>query len=182
MEVKTVIFLFGAQASGKTTYLKKFFDFVETVSSDSYWTRNQEGKRIWHDAEGHQHDWGEEPIPADILAEARNFAKERLNLLLSINEPLIVFEGSLPESDRRKELISIIKDYDYRVVGYCLLPPLEECIRRNKERFDCVPQEVLRKTYDTFVLPSVNEGFDELFIIREVCDEEMSIMQRGNDS
>lgn len=165
--------LCGPQASGKTSWITDFQAIPESSSwriltSDEYWERCPvSGLRIWRDDEGSPRSWGFDPIPAHIMDKAWVHNYNVLTHAFKEGVP-VVFEDSLPKKKDRRKLIHMASAYDYEVSCVCIFPSLAECASRNDQRPDRVPDVILAKTYANFELPTIDEGFDKIEIIRNI--------------
>ena len=67
----------------------------------------------------------------------------------------------------RKKYIDIAKVCGYKVIGYFMESKLKECIERNNLRAgkEKVPPNAITATSNRLVMPSYEEGFDELYFV-----------------
>lgn len=75
---------------------------------------------------------------------------------------VIVDATNKTEKDR-KPFIDIAKKWGANVTCYYFDVPLEKCIERNKLRSRIVPDDIIIKFQDKLQIPSIYEGFDEIY-------------------
>ena len=68
----------------------------------------------------------------------------------------------------RAKYIRAAREAHFRVIGYLFETDLETCLRRNESRapHERIPPKGIVGTYRRFERPTVDEGFDELFLVR----------------
>ncbi len=94
--------------------------------------------------------------------------KERILLEDCISKELcIVIDNTNPKKEDRQRYIPILKQNDYRIVGYFMQSRVADCISRNKRRSDKdrVPDNAIAATSNKLELPKYAEGFDELYFV-----------------
>ncbi|MDR6570505.1 MULTISPECIES: AAA family ATPase [Chitinophaga] len=94
--------------------------------------------------------------------------KERLFLetCFSIQQPFVV-DNTNPSKAEREKYIHLAKQYKYKVTGYYFQSVLAAAVQRNSGRSGKanIPEAGIRGTYKRLELPSVEEGFDELYFV-----------------
>jgi len=135
-----VVLLIGIQASGKSTFCRQ---------------------RLF---DSHVR------INLDML-KTRHREKRLVETCLETKQPFVV-DNTNPTREDRQRYIGAAKAAGFRVIGYYFQSQIEECQRRNEGRDDseCVPLPGVLGTYNRLVLPTVDEGFDELNYIRIGAD------------
>lgn len=130
------ILLIGLQASGKSTFYRQRF-FNTHVR-----------------------------INLDML-KTRHREKRFLEVCLETLQPFVV-DNTNPAKEDRRRYIEPAKAAGFRVVGYYLRSKVEECKGRNAERpqRQQVPLGGLLGTYKRLELPSLSEGFDDLYYVK----------------
>lgn len=63
----------------------------------------------------------------------------------------------------RKLILEAIKDIDCKRILIYMDTPLEECIRRNSQRPNPLPDFMVRDIYNSIELPTLDEGWDEIW-------------------
>jgi predicted kinase len=95
--------------------------------------------------------------------------RERRFLLACVEtgQPFVV-DNTNPTRVEREVYIRAAKDAGFRVVGYYFQSRVEECKRRNNRRPAAkqVPLRGILGTAGRMELPSLGEGFDELYYVR----------------
>lgn len=79
-----------------------------------------------------------------------------------------VVDNTNPTRKDRARYISSAKESGYRVIGYFMESKLQECIRRNNQREgkERIPSKAIAMTSNKLEMPSVEEGFDELYFVK----------------
>jgi predicted kinase len=137
--VELVVFV-GLQASGKSTFFRERF------------------------AETHQH------VSKDLFPNNRNKNRRQEHLLrasLSAGRCVVV-DNTNPTLEDRRALIGLGGEYGARIVGYYFDASVRECLLRNEMREGKarVPDVAIYATAKMLVVPSIDEGFDELRCVR----------------
>ena len=125
--------LCGIPASGKTTISKKIAEKQNTI-------------RFSFDEIGClQHN---ELIPCVI--EALQSGKN------------VVVDSVYTRASWRKDILEAIKNIDCQRILIYMDTPLEECIRRNSQRPNQLPDFMVRDIYNSIEPPTLDEGWDEI--------------------
>ena len=79
-----------------------------------------------------------------------------------------VIDNTNPTIDERGKYILRAKKEGYKIVGYFLESKIKECIERNNQRTGkaCIPATAIAATSNKLQLPSYDEGFDELYFVK----------------
>jgi predicted kinase len=160
--------LMGVQASGKTTIAENYLvsnSNTKYICSDQYWPVDEQGLRYWTDEDGERRCWYTDPLPSELKEKAYSWAHRRLLEHIDSGES-ILFEGTLVDKHTRRKVIYDAWMSCYEVHGIFLLPSLLVCAQRNAERKHPVPDVALARTYSKVELPTQEEGFSSLKIIR----------------
>ena len=133
---KTVAIIMGLQGSGKST-------FYTTRLSDSFIRVN--------------------------LDTLKTRARERqlIEKCIQDSECYAVDNTNPTRADRERYIIPA-KEAGYRVIGYFMESKLKDCIQRNalREGDARVPEKAIAATSNKLEIPSYDEGFDELYFVR----------------
>lgn len=108
-------------------------------------------------------DKGYTHISLDVL-----HTRNREDLLLAEcldNGRSFVVDNTNPEISVREKYIKKAKEYGYQVIGIFFQSKVRDCMRRNEQRGLKVPQKAIACTSNNLQLPSLDEGFDELYFI-----------------
>lgn len=108
-------------------------------------------------------DKGYTHISLDVL-----HTRNREDLLLAEcldNGRSFVVDNTNPEISVREKYIKKAKEYGYQVIGIFFQSKVRDCIRRNEQRGLKVPQKAIACTSNNLQLPSLDEGFDELYFV-----------------
>jgi predicted kinase len=144
------VILMGLQASGKTTFYRERF-FSTHIR-----------------------------ISLDLL-KTRHREMRFMQVCLETQQPFVI-DNTNPTKEERKRYIEAAKAARFRVVGYYLQSSVEECKARNEGR--CGNQQIplvgLLGTYKRLELPSLSEGFDELYYVR-IAEDGGFVIERWSD-
>lgn len=104
-------------------------------------------------------------INLDTL-KTRNNEKRRLEDCIAQDIDFVV-DNTNPTREDRARYIPAAKEHGYRVVGYFMQSPLQECITRNnlREGKERIPAKAIAMTSNKLEMPSFDEGFDELYFV-----------------
>lgn len=81
-----------------------------------------------------------------------------------------VIDNTNPELSDRARYIKKAKQYGYRVIGLFFQSIVKDCVNRNNERGGKVPSNAIAHTSNILQLPSIQEGFDELYFVKIVIN------------
>lgn len=87
------------------------------------------------------------------------------------NGTSFVVDNTNPEIDVRASYIHKAKEHGYQVVGIFFQSRVKECVLRNEERGNKVPSKAIACTSNKLQMPSIAEGFDELYFVRIVNND-----------
>lgn len=79
-----------------------------------------------------------------------------------------VIDNTNPTIDERGKYILRAKKEGYKILGYFMESKIKDCIERNNQRTGkaCVPTTAIAATSNKLQLPSYDEGFDELYFVK----------------
>lgn len=99
--------------------------------------------------------------------KTRNRERRLLNVCLETGQPVVI-DNTNPALEDRARYIARFKEYGFKVVGYYFESKIEQAKERNSSRVakEVVPLPGLLATYKRLVLPSLAEGFDELYYVK----------------
>lgn len=144
------VIFIGVQASGKTTFYRERF-FSTHVR-----------------------------ISLDLL-KTRHREMRFMQVCLETQQPFVI-DNTNPTKEERRRYIEAAKAARFRVVGYYLQSSVEKCKARNEGR--CENQQIplvgLLGTYKRLELPSLSEGFDELYYVR-IAEKGGFVIERWSD-
>ena len=114
-------------------------------------------------------------INLDML-KTRNRESILFEACLEMKQPFVI-DNTNPEIEDRRRYITRAKEARFRILGYYFESRIQEVLKRNdlrseKER---IPEKGIRGTYSRLVLPSFQEGFDELFHVKSINNREFVI-------
>lgn len=133
---KTIAIMMGLQGSGKSTFYSKHL-------SDNYVRVNLDTLKTRYQ---------ESLIIDECLSEEKSFAVDNTN----------------PTRKDRLRYITLARANGYRVIGYFMESKIKECIARNslREGKARVPEKAIAATSNKLEIPSFEEGFDELYFVK----------------
>jgi predicted kinase len=103
-------------------------------------------------------------ISLDLL---RTRHRERRFLVTCLEtEQRYVIDNTNPTREDRARYIDIARQSAFRVEGYYFQSKVEDCLRRNESRDGSVPDVAILSTAKKLEIPSLDEGFDDLFYVR----------------
>lgn len=137
--MNTLVLLSGVAGSGKSSFAKEYFKGAKVISSDE----------IRYSLTSSYH----------ILLKDMNIVYDKMieetnDLFKSNKDITIVLDSTFLDDSRREYFLSRIKGQD-KTILIMLRVPLEEIIRRNKNRKEdkVVPEQVIREMYSRFSYP-----------------------------
>ncbi len=137
--MNTLVLLSGVAGSGKSSFAKEYFKDAKVISSDE----------IRYSLTSSYH----------ILLKDMNIVYDKMieetnDLFKSNKDITIVLDSTFLDDSRREYFLSRIKGQD-KTILIMLRVPLEEIIRRNKNRKEdkVVPEQVIREMYSRFNYP-----------------------------
>jgi predicted kinase len=135
-----LIVLVGLQASGKSTFFHERF------------------------AQTHQH------VSKDLLPNNRHKNRRQEHLIraaLSAGRSAVV-DNTNPTPEERRPLVRLGHEHGAKVLCYYFEASVSECLRRNEAREGKarVPDVAIYATAKKLLVPSIEEGFDELRCVR----------------
>ena len=133
---KTMVLMIGIQGSGKSTFYHKYL-------SDDYVRVNLDTLKTRN---------REEQLVSECFREGKSFAVDNTN----------------PTRADRQRYIPLAQYWGYRTVGYFMESKLQTCIERNNQRSGSakIPATAIAATSNKLQLPGFEEGFDELYFVK----------------
>ncbi len=131
-----LIIFIGVQGAGKSTFFKENF-------ADTHIRINLDMLKTKH----------REKLLIDACFEAK--------------QPFVIDKTNATIEERAK-YIALARAYRFSVVGYYFASNLSEALERNERREGKakVPEKAIKGTYNLLQIPSLAEGFDELFYVK----------------
>ena len=132
---QTLVIMIGIQGSGKSTFCREML-------SDEFVRINLDTLKT---------RYREQALLAESIAAGKS----------------IVIDNTNPTRADRARYIAAAKGNGYRVIGYFMQSILQDCIARNERRKGKakVPVIAIAATSNKLEMPSVREGFDELYFV-----------------
>jgi predicted kinase len=145
-----LIIMIGLQASGKSSFCKRFADTHEIISKDLFPNAKHPQRRQTRMLES-------------ALASGKS----------------VVIDNTNPEVMDRKPLIELGRAACADVIGYYLESKVSESLQRNAQRPEKkrVPEVAIFSTIKRLTRPSLQEGFDRLFHVRMAPEDTFLIQE-----
>lgn len=133
---KTLVIIMGIQGSGKSTFYNRFL-------AEDYVRVNLDTLKT------RNREW---TLVKQCINEGKSFAIDNTN----------------PTKYDRAKYILFAKEAGYRIVGYFMESKLQVCIARNNMRTgkEKIPPTAIAATSNKLQMPSFDEGFDELYFVK----------------
>ncbi len=103
-------------------------------------------------------------ISLDLL-RTRNREQQFLTTCLETEQRFVV-DNTNPTRGERGKYIQLCRASAFRVEGYYFQSRVADCLRRNESRSEAAPDMAILATAKKLEIPSLDEGFDELFYVR----------------
>ena len=116
-------------------------------------------------------------ISLDLL-RTRNREELLLAFCLETQQRFVI-DNTNPTRDDRTKYIGRSKEAGFRVIGYYFRSKVEECLQRNEGRTDAVPDVAIPATAKKLEIPTMDEGFDQLWYVR--IDDGQFVVEEWND-
>lgn len=138
---RVFVCLCGIQGSGKSTISKVISKAlnIKRYECDEFFERNK-GKKTYE--------------------TIRLFHQQIRDDLIAGND--VIVDGTYTIKRTRSELLNAVKGIDCKRILIYMGTPLEECIRRNSQRPNPLPDFMIRDIYNSLEFPTLDEGWDEI--------------------
>jgi predicted kinase len=94
-----------------------------------------------------------------------------------------VVDNTNPTRGSRQKYIEAAKTSGFRLVSYYFIPDPEAAIRRNAERTgrQRVPDKAIHATARKLEVPTYDEGFDEIYLVRLDLNDRFQVQPVSNE-
>lgn len=153
-----LITMVGLPGSGKTTYALDFYPYHVYISSDTI---------ISHIAESMDKSYSE--VFDDTISAATYMCYAELALASFAGENIVIDRTNLTKRARAANFSKLKYSKPYRSVAIVMDVPLELLklrLTKRNENGKIIPDKVLDKFIDSFEMPTLDEGFDEIKVIK----------------
>lgn len=148
--MKKFYIMIGLPGSGKSTFVAKRFSKDDIIvcpdnfigyTKENPWTPKS-AREAWENA--------------DLIIE---------NALSNL-EKNIILDATNVSPKRRRKYIKLAKKYDAKVYAIVCKTQKETCIKRNanRDKFREVPKSTIERMEKKFIMPTLDEGIDEIII------------------
>ena len=103
-------------------------------------------------------------ISLDLL-RTRHREQRMLSLCLETQQPFVI-DNTNPTRDDRRRYVAAARSAGFSIVGYYFSGRIAECLLRNRQRSQPVPEVGLLATARKLQIPSMDEGFSSLNYVR----------------
>lgn len=105
-------------------------------------------------------------INLDML-KTRNREKILVEACLKVKQPFVV-DNTNPRLEDRKRYIDMVKEDECKIIGYYFESSIAKSLKRNKNREgrEKLPDLAIQSTHSKLQLPSLEEGFHELYYVK----------------
>lgn len=152
---KDFYIMIGPAGSGKSTVvkaLKREDPYLGVFCPDEYREKLCNGNR--GDQSKNKLVW--ETLYSDLEAHFESGSDDN-----------VLFDATMINAKKRKPLIDRIKKAGgYNIIGIVVKPDDETIHKQNENRKWKVPKHIVQSMIDNFEPPSINEGFDYIYYVR----------------
>jgi predicted kinase len=132
-------------------------------SGKSVWAKGKPGVLS---SDGLRELLADDPENQNIHARVFQVLRDLLRHRLELKRPVTYVDATNLTPFERAPYFTLADQFNCKIEAVYFDVPLEECIRRNRERKRVVPDEVIRKMAERQIKPSVKEGFSRVRVIR----------------
>ena len=143
----------GPPGSGKSSYIRKYLPEALRISLDDL--------RLM--LSGRPFDFRYERM-VSVLGEA--LMRVSLSRLKEWRRDC-VYDATNVSRERRTPTLAIAEEYGLPAVAVFTDTPMEVALARNRRRRRKVPEEVIERFYRLLEPPSIDEGFEEVVVVRD---------------
>ena len=116
-------------------------------------------------------------VNLDML-RTRHREKKLIETCLDIQQPFVI-DNTNPTREDRARYIAAAKSARFSVAGYYFRSQVSECLTRNQQRREPVPDVGILSTASKLERPALEEGFDHLRYVR--LTESGFVVEEWND-
>ncbi len=142
-----IVLAVGLAGSGKSTYLEKLG--AHPLSSDAI-------RELLSD------DAGDQSIHDRVFATIRYLLRHRI----AIGRPVTYIDATNLTRKERRNWIDLAGELECTIEALFFDTPLEVCLVRNRLRERRVPEDVIRAMSEKLAIPTTDEGFTRVEIVR----------------
>ena len=156
-----IILVCGLPGSGKSEFSKQFF-----TDSGRDRVNRKEIHRLLYEMIHFGKKWTEQEFDALDEHLVKHVERKIIEQLLQSKQKVLVDNTSVSESSR-KTYVGIAQQMHKTIGAIFLQTPPATCMQRNREREDPVPERVISNLAAAIDLPRTEEGFKEVFVLKD---------------
>lgn len=148
---QTLHILIGPAGAGKSTIVSKI---IENLNTTRYFEICPDNIR-------------EELCGGNRADQSKNrevwrTAYQRLEFMIQCRFDHFIFDSTMVNPKKRSELISIGRKHNMHIIAHAVEKPLDVILKQNAGRQWSVPEHIVTNMFNSYVAPSIEEGFDEI--------------------
>jgi hypothetical protein len=91
-------------------------------------------------------------------------------------------DNTNPTKEERAKYIFVAKTNKFKVIGYYFQSKISDALNRNSQRIgkENIPDIGIKGTFNKLKIPTIDEGFDELYFV-EIVNNEFKIKEWENE-
>ncbi len=156
----SIVLLGGLYGSGKTEFAIKHF-----MNKSRYRVSRSEIRKLLFEMTNFGKKWSADLFNEEDDVLVKHVERKIIEHFLQNKRSVLVI-NTFSSVESRKRFIAIAKDMG-KTAGIVFLDvPVDICIKNNTVKSAGIPEYVVHKLNNKKVLPSVNEGFSEVVIVK----------------
>lgn len=103
-------------------------------------------------------------VSLDLL-NTRNKEGKLMQFCFNTHSKMVIDNNNITSNEREK-YITIARNNKYKIIAYYFESNINECLERNKNRKENIPEIGVKSKYKELEKPSKEEGFEELYYVK----------------
>jgi predicted kinase len=110
------------------------------------------------------------------LLNTRHKEKRFLDMCIELQQRFVV-DNTNPTIEDRQRYILPAREAKYKIIGYFFQSKIQDALQRNEQRVgkDRIDEKGITGTRNRLVLPTLAEGFDELYFVQITPENTFSV-------